>query len=432
MMLAAPKVVAIDDDREHLEGLVNGLNQYGFSCLQVHFTGDMEDIDPCPHVRVIFTDLYLDAGLTFEPDRNFGIISGLIEDFVKPSGPYFIVLWTMHPDHADELHENLEKRLKNVTKPFAVLPLEKSDLLDEEGNIKSMEKLVEAIESVVKKQPQIAALLNWEERVLEATSDTVSSIFSMVGDGDQAQEVGRLLAQLAVAAAGEGRVGEDRFHAVNEALLPILADHIASLRLRPEDKQTWKAAFTKTDIEEALSIEEAAKLNSRIHIDSTKADQGAERGVVIALPDKLSDEFEQNFGIPQEDAAKELFHCKNFVENDDRFHWVLVQSQAACDYALKRPGPLPYYLGLEIAEKFKKKGNVPDALWISPSFESEDNCFHLRVNALFQISLPPEVANKEKPLYRLREQLLNDLIYQVHSYNARPGKIEFRERKPKE
>ena len=39
MMLAAPKVIAIDDEREHLEGLVNGLNQYGFSCLQVHFTG---------------------------------------------------------------------------------------------------------------------------------------------------------------------------------------------------------------------------------------------------------------------------------------------------------------------------------------------------------------------------------------------------------
>ena len=426
MMLAAPKVVAIDDDREHLEGLVNGLNQYGFSCLQVHFTGDMEDIDPCPHVRVIFTDLYLDAGLTFEPDRNFGIISGLIEDFVKPSGPYFIVLWTMHPDHADELHENLEKRLKNVRKPFAVLPLEKSDLLDEEGNIKSMEKLVKAIESVVKKQPQIAALLNWEERVLEATSDTVSSIFSMVGDGDQAQEVGRLLAQLAVAAAGKDRVEQDHFRAVNEALLPILADHIASLPSRDKDVETWKTAL-QTNIKEKFSPEEKAKLNSRVHIDLPEGIQGNDRGAVIALPDKLSDEFEQNFGIPQKDAAKKQFLCKNFVKNDDRFRWVLVQSQAACDYALKRPGTLPYYLGLELDEECKSKDTSPDALWISPPFEAKSTSFFLHINARFQVSLSPEDAKKEKPLYRLREQLLNDLIYRIHSYSARPGMISFRE-----
>lgn len=427
MMLAAPKVIAIDDEREHLEGLVNGLNQYGFSCLQVHFTGDMEGIDPCSHVRVIFADLHLGAGPASDHARDFAIIGGFIQETIKPSGPYFIVLWTMYPDQAASLQENLEERLQDVTKPFAVLPLNKSDHLDGNGNVLSIEKLVEAIKSIVEKQPQIAALFNWEERVSEAVADTVASIFRMVGDGDRAQEVGRLLAQLAVAAAGKDRVKQDHFRAVNEALLPILADHIASLRLRDDDDETWQAAFTQDNIREELSIEEKAKLNSRVHIDSPEGIQGNDRGAVIALPDKLSDEFEQTFGLPQEDAAEKQFHCRDLVENDDRFRWVLVQSQAACDYALKRPGPLPYYLGLEVAEKFKKKGSFPDALWISPPFEAESTSFFLHINARFQVSLSPEDAKKEKPLYRLREQLLNDFIYRVHSYSARPGMISFRE-----
>ena len=427
MMLAAPKVIAIDDEREHLEGLVNGLNQYGFSCLQVHFTGDMESVDPCSHVRVIFADLHLGAGPVSDHARDFAIIGGFIEETVKPSGPYFIVLWTMYPEQAASLQENLEERLQAVTKPFAVLPLNKSDHLDGNGNVKSMEKLVEAIKSIVETQPQIAALFNWEDRVSEAVSDTVASIFRMVGDGDRAQEVGRLLAQLAVAAAGKDRVEQDRFPAVNEALLPILADHIASLRLRDDDDETWQAAFTQDNIREELSIKEKAKLNSRVHIDSPEGIQGNDRGAIIALPDKLSDEFEQNFGIPQKNAAETQFHCRDFVENDDRFRWVLVQSQAACDYALKRPGSLPYYLGLEVAEKFKKRGSFPDALWISPPFEAESTSFFLHINARFLVSLSPEDAMKERPLYRLREQLLNDFIYRVHSYSARPGMISFRD-----
>ena len=432
MMLTAPRIIAIDDELKHLKGLANGLNQYGFACLQVHFTGDTESIEPCPHVRVIFADLHLGAGPVSDHARDFGIIGGFIEETVKPSGPYFIVLWTMYPEQADNLQENLEERLKDVTKPFAVLPLGKSDHLDENGSVKSTEKLVEAIESIARNQPQIAALLNWEERVLEATADTVSSIFSMVGDGDRAQEVGRLLARLAVEAAGENHVEQDRFHAVNEALLPILADHIASLRSRDNDNEIWQSAFTQTDIGKALSAAEAAKLNSRVHIAPTEANQGAERGAVIVLPDGLSDTFEQAFSLTQEDAAKNQFCWGKFAKDDDRFRWVLVQSQAACDYAQNQPGSLPYYLGLELPKaSISKSGKPPAALWASPPFEGEGTTLLLHVSARFQVSLSPADAKKQKTLYRLREQLLNDLIYWLHSYGARPGIISFRERKAK-
>ena len=53
------------------------------------------------------------------------------------------------------------------------------------------------------------------------------------------------------------------------------------------------------------------------------------------------------------------------------------------------------------------------------------------MNARFQMSLLSTVSKESQPLFRLREQLLNDLIHRLHSHGARPGIISFRESKKK-
>ncbi len=432
MMLIAPRVLAIDDDQNHLDGLAKALNQYGVACLQFHFTGDLTGIKPCQHVRVIFADLHLGKGPASDHSRDFGIIGGFIEKTVKPSGPYFIVLWTMYPDQADALRKNLEERLEGVAKPFAVLPLDKSKYLDEAGNVKSTKKLVETIAAIAKKQPQIVALLNWENRVLGAAADTISSILTLAKSEDgavnQSGEAGRLLARLAVEAVGQEHVEQDRFHAVNEALLPILADRISVLRSADDDNEAWKEVFSDADVSRALSREEAAKLNRSFHVaPSIPGNSGAERGAVIPLPDNLSGEqFECLYGLTQEVAAKKQFFCRDFLAGDEQFRWVLVQSQAACDYAQRQPGSLPFYLGLDIEASNVRGDRAPAALWTSPLFEVNARIRVLRVSARFQVSLPLQVAETSGPLYRLREQLLADLIHHVHTHGARPGMISFR------
>ena len=440
MMLSAPRIIAIDDELKHLEGLARGLNKYGAACLQLHFTGDIADIKSCPHVRIIFADLHLSGGgAVSDHAKEFGLIGSVIEETIKPSGPYFIVLWTRYPDQATALHEVLEQRLQGVTKPFAVLSLNKTDHLDEDGNVKDTEKLVEAIVAVVGEQPQIGALLNWEERVLGAAADTVASIVSLAiataEPAHRASDVGRLLAKLGVEGVGQEHVEQDRFHAVNEALLPILADRISRLRSRNGDDEIWKDALSEADVLGALSPQEAAKLNQFLHVAIvTETNTGAERGAVIPLPDTFSGtKFSEAFSLGEEVAAANQFYCMGFVKDDCRFHWVLVQSQAACDYAQTQAGPTPYYLGLDLPETaIAKKGRPPAALWTSLPFELEEASRLLHVSARFQISLPSAISAQARPLFRLREQLLNDLIYKLHSYGARPGIISFRERKAKQ
>ena len=435
MMLPPPRVIAIDDDPKHLIGLTEGLNQYGTACSPIRFTGDTKSVQPCPHVRVIFADLNLISGPA-GPTGNFGTIGGLIEEKIKPSGPYFIILWTIYPEEADKLHNFLNNRLQDVKKPFAVQSLDKKDHLDDEGSVKNTERLAETIRTMIAAQPQVAALLDWEAQTSDAAADTVSSILELAEETPAGssldKETGRLLATLAAAAVGKEHVEEDRFRAVNEALLPILADRIASKRSSIVDGKTWQEAFENADTGRTLSLAKAAKLNRLLHIEtSTDASTGNERGAVIDLPRKFSGQmFKTTFGIAQDTAAHKQFLCQDIDEHDEKIQWVLVQSQAACDYAQPKPGPLPFHLGLFLTVSKVGKDKAPAALWTSPSFEFKGKFSLLHVNARFQISLSPNAKTvKTKPLFRLREQLLNDMIYQLHSHGARPGIISFRESK---
>lgn len=432
MMLPTPRVIAIDNESRHLVGLTKGLNQCGAACLPIHFPDETENIPQCPHIRVIFADLHLTEGPATDHNKDFSTLGGLIEESIKPSGPYLIVLWTRYPKQAEHLRTYLNS-LKGVTKPFAVQSLDKTKYLDDStGGVKNPEELAKAIGKMIAGKPQVAALLAWEERISGAAGNTISSILELAegktaGTG-QNQEIRRILAILAVEAVGKEHVEEDRFRAVNEALLPILADRIAFLRSREDDKSLWRDAFDDPFTRQNLSPDEAAKLNRLLHIALPTADStGAERGAVVRLPEEFAGNmFKPTFGLEQVTAATKQFRYKN--PQNEQLCWVLVQSQAACDYVQIRPGPLPFHLGLLAAEsRVAKNKKAPDALWTSPSFKIDENePWFLCVSARFQYPLLATKAEQLRPLFRLREQLLSDMIYRIHSYGARPGFISFR------
>jgi hypothetical protein len=427
-MLPAPRIIAIDDKLEDLKGLAEGLNAYGAACLQFHFTGSGAGLSQCPHVRVIFADLHLtDGGAGGDHTKHFSVIGGLIEETIVPTGPYFVVLWTNFPDQAANLQTFLE-RIKGVPKPMVVAALNKAEHLGADGKLKDVKALIAAIGEIVRQQPRIAALLNWEDRALDAAADTVSAILGLIPEhapsNERPAKLGKILAQLAAASVGVEHVDKDRFHAVNEALVPIIFDRMSALRVQDADKSVWDAAFDKADIAASLSVDEAAVLNRFLHIAKPATATGADRGAVIKLPATVTDEeFEKLFTMKKDAAAKQ-FACATY--NDKECHWMVVQAQAACDYAQSQPGSLPFYVGLELPLANLKQGSLPAATWTSPVFEANGVNRMLAVNARFPLPLPVEIAKASAVEYRLREALINDLTYKVHSYGARPGIISFR------
>ena len=431
-MRTVPRVVAIDDELDHLFGLTKGLVRLGMACLPIHYTADDTTVPKCPHARIVFADLHLFPGAVSDSQRNFAAVGGLLEN-LEPAGPYVIVLWTRYPEEAGKLAKYLGERLGATPRPFHVMPLDKADHLDDQGTVTDPGKLAKSIEAGMAEQPQLAALLDWESRVSEAAGNTVASIVGLAveaASGGQPGhgEVARLMANLGVAAVGRANVEHDRFRAVNEALLPMLADRVAALR-SPDgaDGGVWRKAFTPMDAgqgrESNLSADEAAKLNCVLHIATHDAGAAIERGAVIELPDQFRGAFKRTFGIASSVAARQEFQRNH---GGSEFRWVLVQVQAACDYAQRRSGPLPFYLGLCLPTQEVRKGRSRAALWTSPHFDFEGTRCALHVSARFPLPITEECIEHERPKFRLREQLLAELAHHLHSYGVRPGIVSFR------
>ena len=305
-----------------------------------------------------------------------------------------------------------------------------ADHLGSDGSVKNEEALLEAIEDIPRKSPQFAALLDWERRVLRATGRTVSSILDLAAGestGERPKIVGRVLSRLAIEAVGANNVEADPLRAVNEALLPILADRISALRSSGSHEEIWSEALESLGGLPTLSHENTARLNSLIHIAETDTAAAAERGIVVGLPSRYRRRFERCFGISAEDAAAKEFRCTQFDKADDQFCWVLVQCDAACDHAQARSGTLPFYLGLVFPTKRKNKSKKPPAsTWRGPALHLRGHTRVLRVSARFPVALPRSYARRLTPMFRLREQILNHLTYHIHTRGARPGMIAFR------
>lgn len=425
-MLTTPRIIIIDDNTNDLNSLTSILHQQGVACLPIHFTGETGDIKACPNVRVIFADLNL-IGSSSGDKIDFSILGGLLEETIKPSGPYFILLWTGYPDKASDLRKFLHERLVPKMRPFDVCALDKSRFLDE-GELKSPEDLISTIRNIVNEQNELSALFDWENRVLGATGDSVSAILELTPTEEKdvrAPELGKILSILGSAAVGESNVAGDPFRAINDAMIPVLVDRVANLPADSNQDELWQKAVN-VDSQHTPTEVQASRLNAMIHIASLDSVEGSERGAVIKLPDEIMDDFCKEFNVTELDAALNHFRCKGHKLADQQNRWVLVQVQAACDYAQQRPGSLPCYLGLDLPKNNRRSKTPPDSLWESPSFELDEERRFLHVNAHFPVSLSSREFKRSEPLYRLRESILNDLTYHLHSYSARPGIISFR------
>ena len=178
-----PGIIVIDDEMEHLTGLADGLDRHGMSCHRVHCEGELAGIGPWPDVRLIVADLHLGSGvLTVDPRTDFSVIGGLLEEAIRPSGPYMMVLWTMYPEQATALRTFLVERLHDVSKPFDVLPLAKADYLDGEGNVRDEPALVRAITDLAagwaKPEGALALLGAWGELEDEEVDALIEEIYA--------------------------------------------------------------------------------------------------------------------------------------------------------------------------------------------------------------------------------------------------------------
>ncbi len=445
-MLPSPKIVVVDDELEDVRAIVEGLNALGAAAAGVHFSGEKLPEFPC--LRLLFLDLHLVSG-TGGSQQQIKSTIGLLPDLLSSDhGPYVIVLWSGHSDECDAFRAAATKHLVEggIPVPLSIVSMNKTEFIvhqEKSRQVSDPQRLQDTILQHIRENPQMAALLGWEEHVSRSANDTIrelSRIARASEGGDLSFEINRVLGELAVASAGFGNAQRDVFRATNEVLSQFIIDRLMHRGARLDTQNVWRQAVTGLQEESALSDVDTARLNTFLHIetgDLLETVKPGDRGSVVELPQSWLEGFANTWGYTQ-DALQEEFKLpvsenpkERDATNQDTRRWVMVQLQASCDHAQGNRSLLPYVLGLlHVPTAGWLKKTMPEAVWISPRIELKTTDGDVKTHCLvvhfrFVVGLPGADVGKLNVCCRLREPLLNQLTHELHSYGGRPGIIRF-------
>lgn len=435
-MLTPPRFVVLDDKEEHLKPIVDTFKFIGSACIGVQYDDEHASHllqDYYRGVRGLFIDLNLSGGSSFGDNNHYGLITGILESVITSNnGPFIMILWTENPQECDSLIEYIEQRLdknKQYCKPLLIRPLSKIQYIDKNSNFKAgaAEALKAQIKGFFASVPQIAALFDWESRVLEAVNQTLIELLNLVPNdkrnfNDYPSEIDKVLSCITSSTLGDGHVNKDPQQAFNITTAPILTDKI--LNNKNSNSEIWNNAITKVNTPDSKISDPKAvgRYNKMLHLAVTGHEtmSSLDWGAVLK-PIYWGNEMTCDlFGLTTAQIKTDVFGLK--ADKSSSYEPIFVRLGAVCDYAQQKEGLIPYYLGYKISKTdFVKRKN--DFEWHSPLFftDVEQEPFYLVVNLKYLLTLPSHKTSIFEAKYRIREQLLNQLILRASNHASRPG-----------
>lgn len=449
-MFTPPRFVVIDDKPLHAYAIAACIQELGSSCATVIYSLEK---DVPPHVfagaRVIFMDLQLLDSAAGDFKRHFAEIQRILGQVISPNGgPYMLVLWTDAPEHADGLRDYLEEHLfpnSPHTRPLSLLALSKTDYIDlQTGEPTHPAELGMKIQADIKSIPSMAALLQWEADVLTATNGVLQIVLSAAVDDEGVLDLGSVLKRIAIEAVGEPHAQNEPAAAVHSALLPLLQDQLQYFNDETPGSENWKTAFEGApDTLPKLSRKHAATLNSHLHVQLASGD-------IVPTAWGAISEIEADF--PWGNFG--LTGVQNFVDEvvvrGVNTKWDQVSTDmtmgkgtarqlqvgqirvgAACDFAQKTDGPVPYVLTAFVPSRTDSPKKNPELLarstaWLSPLLDIGNwGQGFLFVEPRFALTRGETQTSDFVVLARMREQLLLELIAAIAHHGARPGITRF-------
>ncbi len=435
-MFPGAKIIAIDDEEDDLRKVTGALKGLGLACASFQYPDEQPPADVTfGGIRLFITDINLIGGNSpGDEGRILATAISLIERIISnENGPYALITWS-----TTGLHDALVARIKATgslsrRQPFFSMALDKAEFLNDAS------KLGTAIKGIFTSNAPFGAVLDWERRVSKASESVLRDLHDFaqqVSGGNPSENMDRLLSKLSVDAFGKGHAADHVFESVNEALMPILNDALNTEFFSTPPDGIWNSAVTRFDDANDLADDIVAKLNTSVVLELSSEIKPYRRGAILEVPDEwLSDEeFTRIFGEKQSVIRGTLLK----LDEPKNPKWVLVQAQAACDFAQGRIGPMPYLLAAVVPASFvrKKKGGLdlplPASVWQSPVLSkskgiSEADEFHFEI--LHGISCQLTRARIRelnfKVLGRLKDQIVTSIGYEYHSHGSRPGFVSF-------
>ena len=434
-MFTPARYVIVDDDEGELMQLAGCLRKIGAPCLPLKYD-EAEGIDEkhLRGVRLLFLDLHLTTGAqTSDVASATGVIAAMLEEGISPTaGPYVIILWTKHQEQREGFEAYIMANLDATKRPLAVVSLDKNEYLG--GDLG--EKLMEDVARIIETDPRLRALLDWEREVLKAAGTTLGEVGALVGAEDRtaarfSERLDEVLSLIASEAVGKKNAKADPYSAVNAALMPILADRVGNQRTEPGSNAVWQAAVTKIDAVPPPTLNEAARLNSMLHLAAASAEEltAGTWGAVTVLADAELEEavMLRRFSLPAKPMLASTF-CLTESAERKLSKLCLLRVGASCDYAQSRKGPVPFMLGAIMpAEAKRREAGIPKAEIITPPLMIDGFGGPQRIafNAHLVITMVPGDFEGWQALCRIRETLLMQITTHGAQHATRQAIISF-------
>lgn len=445
-----PRIVVVDDKREHGEAIVRKLWQMGHANLFVEYDQQqlMDGVyGPFHGVRLIFMDLDLAGeGRVGDGSRAYSDVQAVIQAILgKENGPWALVTWTGHADHAERLWEHLQTRLPDSLKPISRKVMDKERLLADSQD----EDLTSELQQILAHQDAVKCLLNWESGVLDSANEVIAELVKVAATlgGDSTENLGALLYELARAEAGKTiDQHADRFQPLYRVLTSLLSDRLGSSTI--EDKQGCLSEYVKEKTGADLT-EWKRRINTMINLDVYRDDTDIDTspGVLTELPS--ADEVEILGDLESEKKAGKFirrhFLClQKKVGNTDKkdisaqCKLFLLDVTPPCDHAQRKLVWRRFVVACRVpvehidhvwAVDFNTDENQVgklkgEYLKCSPEFMDNDGGFVILVNANLQLPLPEDQLEKlGRAKYRVREAMLADWLGWIGRHITRLGHV---------
>jgi len=416
-MFSANRIVAIDDEAEFLGKLCQALHGMGIPCIPLQYPDQLpgESVAWFQRIRIVFCDLHLLQGLQQKPELNYAVIGSILERMASvDGGPVLLILWTAYPQEEADLRAYLAER-HAACMPVEILGLDKKEFSGDAAG-----KLPDAVAQRLNTIPQLRALYQWDDDVAVAGNACVGAVLrlAMKTGGNLKDALDLLLSALAQRATGKELAAQDPSRALQEALLPLLADKLTHIPSTADRQKIWAEAMPSAVARKFCTPAGAAEINTAFSIDSGGTPRARDRGAVvnIACPSL----FRYRFSSSQDEILQ-----KFMLKKSKSHRWMAIQVEAACDYAQQKSPSLPYVLAIEVsnadATEIENRSET-DSLWFSPAFFSDEKKeVRLIANVRYVSMISPRKAKSLAAAYRLREQLVNQLAFQRSSHEIRPG-----------
>jgi hypothetical protein len=428
---ASPRVVLVEDDEQAALPVLKALAHEGIVAAW-YSAQDSESLpkEKLEDVRLLILDLDLRGASGVDVKDTAGVVTKILAP-TDESGPCIFLLWTKHPDRANDVMSAVVKYSKSTIYTDYYLIFNKSDFYQDDAF--QAEKMIKDLRKGVSEFAPMDFLFNWESCCSKAGAVALNKIFNLATlqtmnqEKDSNGHLTNMLFELAKALGGK-RISDvdsnEKLLFLRRTLGVIHADavrHAAETNPDPAETSLFSRSTSNLDSETKSIIN---------HILLTSPDTvGPAPGTCHPVDINLS----QWIGFKPHKEIKEYrrflarIFGKSYRVNKscicDQCKMVVVDLSPPCDYAqnkLYRHRLAPALIvPLNLSDHVVSKSNYLKK--IGPLRDDDSACC-LVVDSLCMFTLPMGTTLPEA-LFRLRNHVAVDLQAWLGAHLARPGHL---------